>query len=372
MTVPWSHPLLLRGEAAVVDNATEADARPWIGPGVHLRVRCHPALGLPLCPFTVFDGGRAGPVGQPQPVDGVVPLPGASVVAAELAAPDKAIAALDAGRIASERRSPPFVVSTVGMSAVQAFSGPVRFYSWQPSPAGPASTAVLDAFGPPFPIGPWWSGPPAGHKDPPQRVQAGQLRVPPYDDTGINPVELASTQFSMVAGDVQAIWATPVGPGGAPVQQRVTKAMPSTTGAHDATADLDASSLIWASSLEAPASRWWGFATTLDPGVVNAPYGDGVQCVIVAALWAVPALPPPAPNQPDLGALVAAAARDPFASSIEAALAVQHAGLSTVIPPLRAAGLQVVPLWTVVATTPIPSSAPSTAPTSYTTTWAQD
>ena len=117
--------------------------------------------------------------------------------------------------------------------------------------------------------------------------------------------------------------------------------------------------MLWSAAVEAPGSRWWGFATTVDHGWNPGPW-DMVSCLVVAGAWAVPTFPPGRPGELDLEALLGEAASTSEAAPLLAALVAVHPQLKPTIAELGNHGVDVIPLWTVVPAAPDLLSTPAT------------
>ena len=176
---PWSHPALLRGEAAVIDADTAYDAAPWVGMGAHLRMRVNPRIGFPLCPFTVWHGGSTRVLDVIRP-DANRPIALAPDVVAVFMNTGNYLAALDAGRVTSERTTGPFVVATPSLQAVRADGASLISYLWDNTLVEVVDgVAPIDSFGLPFNATSWWTGPNPAHKDAATASKQGSCRYHP-------------------------------------------------------------------------------------------------------------------------------------------------------------------------------------------------
>jgi hypothetical protein len=368
----------MRGEAAaVVDPPTIQDAAPWLGEGAHLRMSVHPALGFPLCPFTVWDAGRADNQYSSDAKGGRHSLSD-ECVAVDLGANAGELSSLEAERIVSWRTEPPFVIATANARMIDATPGRLTYWFWNRDPQPVFTKKLLaDAFGLPFDATPWWSGPPemAGFKTARERVDAGALKVAPYDD-GVGATDLAVTQRDLVFDDLKDMWSLPVAPENHPRFQKVWHPMATDLSRRagskiDPGADVSAISLLWGSATEAPGSRLWGFATTLPPEYEDASYSDGVRCVAVGAAFAWVGAKGEEFGAGYLKDLVEKAKGDPFAPNLLSALVEVHSGLGTIVADLDKAGIPTIALWTLVPLAPISSPRAAMRMTGNARGWAQ-
>lgn len=374
MTPPWVHPSLLSALCVVEDSSDN----PWLRPGTHLRVFPTPAVGFPICPFTVWRAGIATKDRPPlltSPGDRLLTGIGSDELAVGAWAGDGPLSILDAGgREAGRCSRPQPMVARLPMTGFRhggsATAGTVSYNG-----SLLTDDRAIDAIGAPLPVRDgapcaWWSGisPDFRSADGKHRVQSGDpdVRPQPYDsrqprDTFGRALALATH----LEERVEEVWRMPM-TGSPPAAAGLA---PTFTGERNtvAQATLPLTLALWSAAADSASARWWGFATTLP--VTTAMNEESSECFAVAALFV------PAPGMsPEQRRLLDEAVSHPLAAGFTDRLYVEHANLRDLADALRQAGHQVVCLWTIAVATPPPDlpGSPLAAPLPGRTAWDSD